>query len=112
MLQWQQIPPQPIEVPNTRIDFNGLKIKIPVKLQPWPARELRRVSINDFGAGGLYAHVIIEDASYHRQTASTQEPIVSNPDSYLFTWSANSERGARKAVQDTAGEIDHIMTSG
>ncbi|KAI0595228.1 ketoacyl-synt-domain-containing protein [Biscogniauxia sp. FL1348] len=48
---------------NPAIDFEGLRIKVPVENTPWPVQGMRRASINCFGFGGTNAHVVIDDAA-------------------------------------------------
>ncbi|KAK3938873.1 hypothetical protein QBC46DRAFT_291686 [Diplogelasinospora grovesii] len=50
---------------NPDIDFDGLRLKIPRKLEAWPAEGPRRASVNNFGYGGTNAHVILEEASLY-----------------------------------------------
>ncbi|KAF2762994.1 hypothetical protein EJ05DRAFT_495835 [Pseudovirgaria hyperparasitica] len=45
--------------PEIKEDWN---LEFPTKALRWPAHEVRRVSVNSFGAGGANAHVIIDDA--------------------------------------------------
>ncbi|KAL2821358.1 hypothetical protein BDW59DRAFT_164238 [Aspergillus cavernicola] len=112
MLQHGQIPPQALlKTLNPQIDFEHLHIKIPTELQEWPADQLRRVSINNFGAGGANAHVIMEDVSYHRNVDTKKHPGLQVEEGYVLMWSANDERGARKAVQDFASNFDQMVTS-
>ena len=63
---------------NSRIDIEGLKIKViylhylpmkilinikfPLESTPWPTNGLRRGSINSSGFGGTNAHVVLDDA--------------------------------------------------
>ena len=46
--------------PNSKIDFQGLKLQVPTELTEWKT-PLRRASINSFGYGGSNAHVILEN---------------------------------------------------
>ncbi|XXH05842.1 hypothetical protein Hte_012280 [Hypoxylon texense] len=50
---------------NPAIDFQGWKVKVPITNTPWPAKGLRRASINCFGFGGTNAHVVIDDAAHY-----------------------------------------------
>ena len=46
MLENAIIPPNcDFEEPNPRIPFNKWKIKIPTRLQQWPTKGLRRLSV-------------------------------------------------------------------
>ncbi|KAI1480108.1 hypothetical protein F4774DRAFT_425201 [Daldinia eschscholtzii] len=59
------IPPNAnFEFLNPQIEAAKLNIKVPKNAKAWPAKGLRRASVNSFGASGTNAHVIIDDA-YH-----------------------------------------------
>ncbi|PYH95638.1 hypothetical protein BO71DRAFT_428898 [Aspergillus ellipticus CBS 707.79] len=52
MLEKGLIPPcANFESPNPSIDFRGLKLKIPTRLEKWPKDKLQRASISNFGYG-------------------------------------------------------------
>lgn len=42
---------------NPEIEARGHHVAVPAECVPWPARGLRRVSVNSFGFGGSNAHV-------------------------------------------------------
>lgn len=52
------------ETPNPEIDFEGLKIRVPLTMEPWPenGRDTRFAGVNSFGFGGTNAHIILEFA--------------------------------------------------
>ncbi|KAM7203160.1 putative polyketide synthase protein [Naviculisporaceae sp. PSN 640] len=55
------IPPSlNFEEANAKIPLEQWKLRVPRKLEQWPAGISRRASINNFGYGGANAHVIIE----------------------------------------------------
>ncbi|GAW18084.1 hypothetical protein ANO14919_075550 [Xylariales sp. No.14919] len=57
-----QIPPNiNFETPNPDIDLDQLKLKVPTQLEAWPAGQVRRGSVSNFGYGGTNSHVIMED---------------------------------------------------
>jgi len=48
--------------PSPKIDFEGLKIRVPTELMDWKSENgVRRASVNSFGYGGSNAHVILEN---------------------------------------------------
>ncbi|KAM0259446.1 hypothetical protein ACHAQJ_003341 [Trichoderma viride] len=122
MLERGYIPPHALFTnPNSKIDFKKLNIKIPTEMTPWPAHSLRRVSINNFGAGGTNTHAIIEDARYH--LSARHNGVVSNGvapngvvpngsslsgDRLLFTISAREEKGARESIR----QLENYLESG
>ena len=48
--------------PNSNVDFDRLRLRVPEKLEPWPDREGRHriAGVNSFGFGGVNAHVVLE----------------------------------------------------
>ena len=56
------LPNMHFNTPNPKIDFEGLKIRVPTELTDWKSENgVRRASINSFGYGGSNAHVILEN---------------------------------------------------
>lgn len=53
------------EVPSDKINFDAWRIKVPTKLESWPADHPRRASVNSFGYGGANVHVVLEEAPDH-----------------------------------------------
>lgn len=66
-LENKTIPPNiKFDVPNPDIPFDKYKLTVPVEPVPWPAGRKERVSVNNFGIGGVNAHVILDSAdSFH-----------------------------------------------
>ncbi len=60
-LKHKQIPASlHFETPNPNIDFEALKLRIPVSLEPVPVNGGRRIAgVNSFGFGGANAHVVL-----------------------------------------------------
>jgi acyl transferase domain-containing protein/NADPH:quinone reductase-like Zn-dependent oxidoreductase/aryl carrier-like protein len=49
--------------PNPEIDFDSLKLRVPVEVVPWPrGHKSRWAGINAFGYGGTNVHVILQDS--------------------------------------------------
>ncbi|KAJ6263449.1 hypothetical protein Dda_2013 [Drechslerella dactyloides] len=104
MLEKGYILPQALfRTPSSKIDFDGLNLKVPTKLMPWPENRLRRASVNNFGAGGTNAHAIIEsvECSIPNWPAirSRQENSAPSTRSYLMTISAKEEKSIRSAME-------------
>ncbi len=68
------IPPHlHFQTPNPLIEFERLKLRVPTRLEPWPARKGKRYAgVNSFGFGGTNAHVLLSDVrSGHQKTTLT-----------------------------------------
>jgi acyl transferase domain-containing protein len=50
---------------NPKIPIHEWHLKFPTKPQLWPAKGLRRASVNAFGFGGSNSHVILDDAFHY-----------------------------------------------
>ncbi|PYI05349.1 polyketide synthase [Aspergillus sclerotiicarbonarius CBS 121057] len=58
------IPPNSsnLQVTNSQIDEDYLKLKIVKSAIAWPANGLRRASVSSFGFGGANSHIVLDDA--------------------------------------------------
>lgn len=62
-LHHQQIPAHlNFTEPNPQIDFEGLKLALPLETQAWESNNSRLAGINGFGYGGANGHIILEQA--------------------------------------------------
>ncbi|KAK6334112.1 polyketide synthase [Orbilia brochopaga] len=123
MLEKGYIPPQALfHTPSPKIDFEGLNLKVPTELMPWPDNRLRRASVNNFGAGGTNAHAIIESLGCslsnlpgQAKLKSIQQSCRSKADNvapnlaanknghrFLLTISAKEEKSIRAAMEKLA----------
>lgn len=51
--------------PNPEIDFDGLRLRVPTRLEPWPeGNGLATAGVNAFGFGGTNAHVILQEVPH------------------------------------------------
>ncbi|NEO84955.1 MAG: acyltransferase domain-containing protein [Spirulina sp. SIO3F2] len=72
-LQHQQVPPSlHFETPNPKIDFQGLKVRVPTTLEPLPSygNESITIGVNSFGFGGTNAHAVLQ-----QYVAPTLSPV-------------------------------------
>ncbi|KAJ3480528.1 hypothetical protein NLG97_g8050 [Lecanicillium saksenae] len=98
MLEANRIPPQALfSSPNPNIDFEKLNIKVAIS---WPEGKRRRVSINNFGAGGTNTHAIIESADYysHKNQDSGRGMGSSTSASLLFPLSSARKDGLQSVA--------------
>ena len=76
MLKHRQIPPNLyFSTPNPRIDFEGLNLRVPRSLEPWPETGGPAVAgVNSFGFGGTNAHIVLADAPSGQITTNATQP--------------------------------------
>ena len=89
MLKHKVIPPSlHFNTPNPLIDFEGLKLRVPCKLEPWPTTDGPAfAAVSSFGFGGTNANVVLSDEpSVHCESELFEEP--SNETPYLLPLSA------------------------
>jgi thioester reductase-like protein len=64
-LEHRQIPATlHFQTPNPQIDFEALRLRVPQRLEPWPANDTRPrlAGVNSFGFGGTNAHAVLAEA--------------------------------------------------
>lgn len=60
-LQHRRIPPNPhFATPNTHIDFEGLRLRVPRESEAWPENARPLAGVSAFGWGGTNVHVVLE----------------------------------------------------
>ncbi|OQE38549.1 hypothetical protein PENCOP_c008G00808 [Penicillium coprophilum] len=130
MLDRGLIPPSAnFHVPNSAINFQDLKLKVPTELTTWPRHKPRRMSISNFGYGGTNAHVIIEDGllcrpcgSIHVQRGNVEINGVADTISNLtllsnevsrciFVLSAKEENTAKKMVENFISYLQKMRST-
>lgn len=100
------------ESPNPHIDFQALKLRVPVQIEPFPRTgEVRMAGVNSFGFGGANAHVILAEPPL-RQKHRTHK--TENTDrAWPVLLSARSEEALRaSAAQLSAWLEDHSKLNG
>jgi acyl transferase domain-containing protein len=93
---------------------------VPRELERWPGGRLKRISINNFGAGGANAHVIVDSGEMYYPPRSTMrngfsssvdsledaaEPRGSDINSYIFTLSAKDRSSLRASAHALAEHL-------
>jgi amino acid adenylation domain-containing protein len=95
MLHHRQVPASlHFERPNPAIDLDGLHLRVPTELQPWPATTGPALAgVNAFGFGGANAHAVLAEAP-----PRTPIPAEVTPRHHLVAVSGRSPEGLRDAV--------------
>ncbi|MCY8910326.1 SDR family NAD(P)-dependent oxidoreductase [Bacillus atrophaeus] len=84
---------------NPNIRFSSLRFKINTNLVDWSQMDIdgirspRRIGINNFGAGGVYAHLILEEYDMP-EYSSVATPANDTP--HLFVFSAKTNHSLRR----------------
>ncbi len=90
--------------PNEHIDLDALKLRVPVKMEPFPKTEgPRMVGVNSFGFGGGNAHVILAEAP---APAKKKSQAVVSERSWPIVLSARSEKALQGAAWRLSEWID------
>ena len=98
-LHYQEIPPHlHFRVPNPNLAWEGLPVRIPTELLPWPSEpgRTRLAGVSSFGASGTNAHVVLGEAPREGGAAPAAEPRA-----HLLTLSAKSAQ----ALEALAGRF-------
>ncbi|MEP7308331.1 MAG: amino acid adenylation domain-containing protein [Acidobacteriota bacterium] len=80
-LQHQAIPPHlHLREPNPLISWDGLPVRVPQTLTPWPRTARPRLAgVSAFGASGTNAHLVLEEAPLE-EAVRPPAPIAAAPD--------------------------------
>lgn len=97
-----EVPPNRLfDTPNPNIDFEGLRIRIPVERLPLKkSGGTLYTGVNSFGAGGTNAHAVMKSTAER-----SVPPTVRTGDARLFVLSARAE----KALFDLAGRYADFL---
>lgn len=112
VLKHRQIPASlHFDQPSEHIDFNALKLRVPIQLEPFPkSKGPRLVGINSFGFGGANAHCIVAEAP--KRQPSTNHPV-SEDHPWPIVISARSEKALQGAAWKLSEWIDdHSKNNG
>ena len=104
MLKQQKIPPNlHFNNPNPQINFDSLKLRVPIDLEPWPenTKTPRLACVNSFGFGGTNAHAVLQEYKYSDSSCSDLDAqiIRTSPVSFI-PLSAKSEDALDDTVRD------------
>ncbi len=83
--------------PSPHIDFEGLKLRLPTELEPFPETDGPRMAgVNSFGFGGANAHVILCEPPPH---AHNEHAAPRPPRGWPIVLSARSEAALRTSAE-------------
>jgi acyl transferase domain-containing protein/acyl carrier protein len=90
--------------PNPNIDFEALKIRVPVVSEDFPrSSALRIAGVNSFGFGGANAHVVLTEAPLRRQRMTGSDTA---DRAWPLMLSARSEESLRAAAWSLSTWLD------
>ena len=90
--------------PNPNIDFDGMRLRVPTTLAPWPDDVGRAVAgVSSFGFGGANAHVVLTEAPHVRAPLADDE--TAQPRLQLLPLSARSP----EALTCLAGRYEQAL---
>ena len=96
-LENRQIPPNlHFHTANPKIDFTQLRMRVPLRLEPWPETQGPRLAcLNSFGFGGTNAHAVLEEAP----TRVAERSTVPMGSPFLLPLSAHGATALRSSAQ-------------
>ena len=99
------------ETPNPNIDFNALKLRVPVQNEEFPQTgDVRMAGVNSFGFGGANSHVILAQAPPHSQPVQLTD---SADRAWPLMLSARSEEALLAAAWQLGAWLDdHAKMNG
>jgi acyl transferase domain-containing protein/acyl carrier protein len=112
ILKHKLIPPSlHFNTPNPLIDFEGLKLRVPRKLEPWPTTDGPAfAAVSSFGFGGTNANAVLSDEPLvHSESAPIEERNSETP--FLLPLSARSSE-ALKALAVSYESLLRAQPSG
>ncbi|KAI2642646.1 hypothetical protein GGS21DRAFT_184157 [Xylaria nigripes] len=109
-LEKGQIPPNVnFEIPNSKLDFKAMNLKVPTECQSWPdAGGIRRASVNSFGYGGSNAHAIIEDYESYLVATNIATPNGTSPSHVLDDQAGRC--GSREIHKPSRNSMSRVIT--
>ncbi|WP_062053012.1 hybrid non-ribosomal peptide synthetase/type I polyketide synthase [Aquimarina longa] len=108
-LQHSAIPKQlHYNTPNKYINWEKLNISIPKDLLLWNQKKnhIRRAGVSSFGFGGTNAHIVLEEAPFHK-TEISKNPISSKK----ITITTISAKGEKALKSQVVSIIDYIKNT-
>ncbi|OLN86703.1 Lovastatin diketide synthase LovF 7 [Colletotrichum chlorophyti] len=95
---------------NLKIDFEALKVRVPLVAQDSPKGMPRRISVNNYGYGGTNGHVILDGSTEHTKCAFGQSFEKNEP--RLIVLSSKESGVTLCMVDDLKTYLESRKTSG
>jgi len=113
-LKHRQIPPSlHFKTPNPHIDFDALKLRVPVVMEAFPSApgSPRMAGVNSFGFGGANAHVVLAEPPNRIETARNSASVEAR--AWPVMISARSEVALQRSAAQLGSWIEsHAMSNG
>ena len=95
---------------NPAIPLDEWKMAVPTKLTPWPASQVKRMSISGFGMGGTNAHLVLEAFNDTRSVGKSNHGTLAmqNPKKRLFVFSSNDKAGFKRLGDTISNHLDSL----
>ncbi len=95
--------------PNPEIDFEALRLRVPLACEPWPASDGPALAgVNSFGYGGTNAHIVLQGWECQPAVSGDPAPVKTATDArpYLVPLSARSPAALRAVARTMQQFLD------
>ncbi len=105
VLKNRMIPPNlHFHQPNPKIDFEGLRLRVPVDSVPLSSNNgPLRVGVNSFGAGGTNAHIVLEEFPYQQKSRANGQSDEDANSPSVFLLSTRNQPALQEAIKTWQG---------
>jgi acyl transferase domain-containing protein len=96
---------------NPAIPLDEWNMVVPTKLTPWPAAQIKRMSVSGFGMGGTNAHIVMETFNDRAALGSSSNGVVASRTNKkrLFVFSSHDKAGFKRVGKAL---VEHLDTLG
>lgn len=108
VLEHQRIPPHlNMRTPNPFIPWDRLKVKVPLKPEPWPDKTPLLAGVSSFGFSGTNVHIILEGRDKENGGDSRHQEKENERTQHLLCLSA----GSHQALVELAGQYRDLLAA-
>lgn len=95
---------------NPAIPLEEWNMVVSTKVTPWPAAELKRVSVSGFGMGGTNAHIVLEAFTDPQALGSSSNGVVTSQiaKKRLFVFSSHDKAGFKRVGKAFVEHLDAL----